>query len=323
MHTNKNKYKAVILKPRKSLEIERNILEEFNCSLIQGKGNTPEEIIETARGADALIASGNPINKEVIAALDKLKIIALIGVGFDTVDIKAASDNGIIVTNVPDLIAEIVADHAVALILSLIRRIPQADRMVRQGNWESDFSKWAKPVPKLRGLTTGIIGFGRTGREVASRLISFGFDIIAYDPYAKELPQTKVKIFDNLEDLLKKADVITIHVNFSKETNNLIKEEELKLMKETAFLINVSRGGVINEEALTKALTQGWIAGAALDVTKDEPPKNDNPLLKLENIIITPHIAYYSDESVIEQRKRTANEVARVIQGLPPLFPVN
>lgn len=143
LHTNKNKYKVVILKPRESLEIERNILEKFDCTLIQGKGGIPEEIIETARGADALIASGNPINKEVIAALDKLKIIVLIGVGFDTIDIKAASDNGIIVTHVPDLIAEVVADHAVALILSLIRRIPQADRMVKQGIWESNFSKWA------------------------------------------------------------------------------------------------------------------------------------------------------------------------------------
>ena len=317
------KYKAVSLLPRESFEIEQDILDKVNCLLIQAKGTTPDEIIDSAKDADALIASGQLINRRVINALKMLKIIALIGVGYDTVDLHAASDNNIRVTHIPDLISEVVADHAVSLILSLIRRIPNADRMVKQGQWGGDFPKWAKPMPKLKGLTAGIIGCGRTGREVASRLMSFGFDIIAYDPYVKKLTGTKINILNKLEDLLKNADVITIHVNFSKETKNLIKEEELRLMKKTAFLINVARGGVIDENALIKALTQGWIVGAALDVMSDEPPKVDNPLLKLENIILTPHIAYYSDESVIEQRKRTAEEVVRAIQGLTPLFPIN
>lgn len=322
MNTQGYKHKVVVLQPRESLEIERSVLDEFDCAVIQGKGDTPEDIIQTAKEADALIASHHPINRKVVTALNKLKIIALIGVGFDTVDVESANARGIVVTHVPDLISEVVADHAVALILSLIRRIPQADRMVKNGIWETDFSKWAKPVPRLRGLTAGIIGFGRTGREVASRLVSFGFSIIAYDPCVKESPQVNATMCGNMEDLLTRADVISIHVPLSNETRDLIKEEHFRLMKETAFIVNTSRGAVINEDALIKALGQGWIAGAALDVMKDEPPKSDNPLLKLCNVIITPHIAYYSDESVIEQRKRTATEVARVIRGLPPLFPV-
>ena len=320
----KYKYKAVSLLPRDSFKIEQNILDEVDCLIIQGKGATSEEIIETAKDADALIASGQPLNKKVFIALDKLKIISLIGVGYDTVDLITANVKNVRITHIPDLITEIVADHAVSLALSLIRRIPQANKMVKEGKWENNFPNWARPMPKLKGLTVGIIGFGRTGREVASRLISFGINIIAYDPYTKltPVPETKIKIFNNLEELLQKADLITIHVNFSEETKNLITAKELRLMKETAFLINVARGGVIDEGALTKALSQGWIAGAALDVMGDEPPKSDNPLLKLENVILTPHIAYYSDESVIEQRQRTAEEIVRAIKGLPPLFSV-
>lgn len=315
-------YKVVVLQPRESLEIERSILGQLGCTVIQGKGATPQEIIETAGDADALIASNHPISKEVILALSKLKIVALIGVGFDTVDVKAARERGVVVTHVPDLISEVVADHTVALVLSLLRRIPQGDRMVRQNAWQSDMSKWAKPVPRLRGLTAGIIGFGRTGRDVASRLAGFGVKIITYDPYLGGAPPANVTVFDSLEELLGAADIISIHVPLSKETTNLIREEHFRLMKKTAFVVNTSRGPVIDEDALTKALCEGWIAGAALDVMKDEPPRCDNRLLTLDNVIITPHIAYYSDESVVEQRKRTATEVARMVQGLPPLFPV-
>ena len=317
------KYKVVNLMPRDNLELERAILKKVGCEVIQGSGNTSKEIIETAKGANALIGSGQPIIREVLEALPKLRIVALIGVGFDKVDIKAATDNKVLVTHVPDIITDQVVNHTLALILSLIRRIPQGDKRVKAGIWESDMSRWAKPVPRLRGLTAGIVGFGRTGKTIGQRLKTFGLDIVVYDPYVRSETRPEVRFVSTLRELLKQSDIVTIHIFLSDETTHLIGEEELQVMKKTAFLVNTSRGPVVDEKALCQALTQGWIAGAALDVMETEPPREDNPLLRLENIIVTPHVAYYSDESVLEQRRRTAEEVSRALQGLPPLHPVN
>ena len=317
------KYKVVNLIPREELGIEHEILEKIGCEVIQGSGKTSEDIIRTAGEADAIIGSGQPITREVFESLKKLRMIALIGVGFDTVDVKAATDNGVLITHVPDILTDPVADHTVALILSLIRRIPQADKMVKKGMWESVMPKWAGYVPRLRGLTAGIIGFGRTGRAVATRLIAFGLNVIAYDPYIKPEERQGAKFVETLEELLKQSDIVSLHVFLSQSTKHLFNEEAFRKMKKTAFLVNTSRGAVIDEKALYQALAERWIAGAALDVMEDEPPKRDNPLLGLENLILTPHVAYYTYESVLEQRKRTAEEVTRALQGLHPLHPVN
>jgi D-3-phosphoglycerate dehydrogenase len=317
------KYKVVNLIPREELGTEREILEKIGCEVIQGSGKTSEDIIRTARDADAIIGSGQPMTREVFESLKKLRMIALIGVGFDTVDVKAATENGVLITHVPDILTDPVADHTLALILSLIRRIPQADNMVKKGIWESVMPKWAGYVPRLRGLTAGIVGFGRTGRAVATRLIAFGLNVIAYDPYIKPEARQGAKFVETLEELLKQSDIVSLHVFLSQDTKHLFNEETFRKMKKTAFLVNTSRGAVIDERKLYEALTKGWIAGAALDVMEEEPPKRDNPLLKLENVIITPHISYYTLESLLDQRKRTAEEVARALQGLSPLHPVN
>jgi len=318
-----NKFKVVNLNVRDDLNVEREILEDIGCEVTQGSGKTSEDIIRTARDAHALIGGGQQITRPVFDALDKLRIVSLIGVGFDTVDVAAATEKGVLVTHVPDLITEIVADHAIALILSLIRRVPQGDRMVKENAWQSIMPKWAKPVPRLRGLTVGIVGLGRTGRNAASKLKAFGVEAIAYDPYVKADNSGGVRLVQNLAELLKQSDVVSIHVFLSSETKHMIGKRELQSMKRGSFLVNTSRGAAIDEGALYEALTQGWIAGAALDVMEKEPPDQDNPLLKLNNIIITPHVAYYSDESVIDQRKRTAEEIARSLGGQPPLHPVN
>lgn len=317
------KYKVVNLIPRNELGIEREILEKIHCEVIQGSGKTSEDIIKTAREANAIIGSGQPMTRKVFESLKKLRMVALIGVGFDTVDVTAATDNGVLITHVPDILTDPVADHTLALILSLIRRVPQADNMVKKGVWESVMPKWAGYVPRLRGLTAGIVGFGRTGKAVGTRLMAFGLNVIAYDPFIKSEARQGAKFVDTLEELLTESDIISLHVFLSEDTKHLINESALRKMKKTAFLINTSRGAVIDEAKLYEALTKGWIAGAALDVMEEEPPKQDNPLLKVENIIITPHISYYTYESLLDQRKRTAEEVARALQGLPPLHPVN
>ena len=318
-----SKFKVVNLNLRDDLNVEREILEKIDCEVTQGSGKTSEDIIQTANDAHALIGGGQPINRAVLGALERLRIVSLIGVGYDTVDIAAATEMGILVTHVPDLITDIVADHAIALILSLIRRVPQGDRLVKKNAWQSTMPRWAKPVPRLRGLTVGIIGLGRTGRNAASKLKAFGVRVIAYDPYVKSEASSEVTLVQSLEELLRQSDVISIHVFLSSETKHMIGKRELQCMKRGSFLVNTSRGAAIDEGALFEALDQEWISGAALDVMEKEPPDQNNPLLTLENIIITPHVAYYSDESLVDQRKRTADEITRMFQGLPPLHPVN
>lgn len=312
-------YLVVNMIPRENLDIERSILGKHGYRVEQGSGNSEDDLLQSARGAHALIGSHQPYTRAVLERLKGLKIIALIGVGHDTIDLNAAEDCGIRVTNVPDLITDPVADHTVALALSLIRQIPQGFDQVKNGIWESQMWKWAPNVPKLSSLTAGIIGFGRTGRAVAKRLKAFGTTIMAFDPYLNHVDDPEVALVGSVRELLPKADIVCLHAFLSSETLNMIGEAELRSMKKTAFIVNASRGALINEKALFTALSQGWIAGAALDVLEPEPPLKDNPLLTSDRVIITPHVAFYSQESLLEQRKRTAEEVARALQGLPAL----
>ncbi len=308
--------------PREDLAIERTILEKYGYRVEQGSGDSVEELIQNARNAHGLIGSHQPYTREVFEELKLLKIVALIGVGHDTVDLQAADDHGVRVTNVPDLITDPVADHAVGLVLALIRQIPQGFDMVKRGVWESRMWKWAPNVSKLSSLTAGIVGFGRTGQAVAKRLRAFGTRIMAFDPYVKHVAEPDITLVSSLKDLLPRVDILCLHAFLSEETRNMIGEAELKSMKRTAILVNASRGALVNEVALHAALHQGWIAGAALDVLEPEPPSSDNPLLKSDRVIITPHVAFYSQESLIEQRKRTAEEVVRALRGLPALHPL-
>lgn len=315
-------YLVINMIPREDLTIERTILEKYRYRVEQGSGNSVDELIQNAQKAHALIGSHQPYTRKVFEELKLLKIVALIGVGHDTVDLQAADDHGVRVTNVPDLITDPVADHTVGLVLALIRQIPQGFDMVKRGVWESQMWKWAPNVSKLSSLIAGIVGFGRTGQAVAKRLKAFGTRIIAFDPYVRQVAEPDVTLVGGLKDLLPRVDILCVHAFLSTETHNMIGEAELKSMKRTAILVNASRGALVNEAALHAALHHGWIAGAALDVLEPEPPSNDNPLLKSDRVIITPHVAFYSQESLIEQRKRTAEEVARALQGLPALHPL-
>jgi len=247
-------------------------------------------------------------------------VIVRYGVGVDNVDLEAATEKGIFVANVMYDVTD-VADHAVSLVLSLIRKIPLANRNVRKGLWDW---KTVQPISRLRGKTVGIIGFGRIGRKVAQRLKGFEVKLIAYDPYVPENVFAEYNVERvNFETLIKEADIIMVHASLTSETRHLIGEDELKSMKRSAILVNTSRGSIIDEKALYKALKEGWISGAGLDVLEKEPPERNNPLLKLNNVIITPHMAWYSIESLDEIRRIAAEEVVRALSGQIPTSLVN
>lgn len=318
---NNSKFKVFITDAEyQSHEPELVVLSKFNVDLIKRQCKTEYDVIKHCMDADALLVQYAPITRKVIEHLKNVKIIVRYGIGVDNIDLKAATEKGIFVSNVTYDVCDI-ADHTVGLILSLARKIPWIQQSTMSGEWN-----WKKfqPIRRIKGKTVGIIGFGKIGREVAKRIRGFEVNIIAYDPYIPldEFEKNCVKKVD-LETLLIKSDIITLHVPLTEETRNLIGINELQKMKRTAILINVSRGHVIDEKALYIALKEKWIVGAALDVLEKEPLTKNNPLLKLNNVIITPHMAWYSSESLTEIQSNAAKEVARFLSGQLPTNLIN
>lgn len=277
-------------------------------------------LIKNLRGVDALLLRPGIISKRVIDATDRLKIIAVHGAGVDQVDIQAATAKGVFVTNVPGGNANAVAELTFGLILSVIRGISRADRLVREGKWEE-----ARFLgTELRGKTMGIIGLGRIGSRVAKIAKAFGMKILTYDPYISQERVGKVGVTSvNLETLLKESDVVTIHVPLTEETMGMIGKRELKLMKRSAILINMARGAIVDEVALYEGLKKGIIAGAALDVLKEEPPSPNNPIFQLENVVITPHMGGSSTRALKIIARVAAEDIAKVLRGEPPKNLVN
>lgn len=303
-----------------SHEPEWAVLSKLDVELVKFQCRTEDDVIKNCRDADALLNQYAPITRKVIDHLERAKVIARYGIGVDNIDLKAATEKGIFVANVVYEIYD-VADHTVGLILSLVRKIPWASQSTRLGEW--DWKKF-QPVMRLRGKTVGIVGFGRVGREVAERICGFGVEVIAYDPYLplKVFQERHVEKVD-METLLKRSDIITVHVALTEKTRHMIGRDELRKMKKTAILVNASRGAVIDEAALYTALREKWVASAGLDVLEREPLTRDNPLLGLDNVVITPHMAWYSIDSLTEIQRRAAEEVARVLRGQPPKSLVN
>jgi D-3-phosphoglycerate dehydrogenase len=307
------------------IEEERKILEKYAYVKL-AKSTAEDDVVTEASDVDIIMAVAAKITKKIIDSAKKLKGIVRYGVGVDNIDLEAATERKIPVANVPDYCIGSVADHTFALLLALSRKILIADRIVRTGGY---MGAWVSPPEKIKGFdlegrVLGIIGLGRIGRAVAARAKGFGMKVKAYDPYVDvELAKTlNVELVD-LDKLLKESDFVSIHAPLLPETHRMISERELKLMKKTAYLVNVSRGLIVDEKALCTALKEGWIAGAGIDVFEKEPPDLENPLFKLENVVLTPHIAWYTEDATRRLELSAVNEAIRMLQGELPKSLVN
>jgi D-3-phosphoglycerate dehydrogenase len=283
----------------------------------------PEELITRTRDADALVVSFAPVNRRVLSALEGLKTVVRTGVGYDVIDVPAATELGVIVVNIPDIWIREVANHALAMLLAWNRKIILLDRQVRAGTWSGGVP--GERTGSLHGETVGIVGLGNIGSAFARRIAALETKVIAYDPYVDQARFTALGVerVMTLEALAERSDYVSVHTLLNSETRHLIGESFFRRMKPTAILINTSRGPVVDEKALTKALQDKRIAGACLDVWEQEPVTPDNPLLKMDNVIATPHAAYFSSPAVAAVPRRCGEEVARVLTGQRPLNVVN
>ncbi|OGB96392.1 MAG: hypothetical protein A2Z31_00885 [candidate division NC10 bacterium RBG_16_65_8] len=282
------------------------------------QAKTEDEVIAVARDADAIILQYAPITGRVLDGLPRCLVAVRYGVGVDTVDLAAATARGVMVVNVPDYCIEEVSDHAIAMLLSLWRGVTAYDRAIRGGTWSTTERP---PMPRLAGKVLGVIGVGRIGAQTARKATGVGMQVIGYDPYLSSLPAGVLKV--TLDELLHQSDAISLHMPLTAESRHLIDEAALRKMKPTALLVNTARGGIVETAALIRGLREGWIAGAALDVLEQEPVPRDSPLLSLPNVILNPHAGWYSDQSVPELKRKTAETAVAVLRGQRPSSVVN
>ena len=294
------------------------------AELVEIRADTPAEFAAGVQEVDAIITSwGLRIDKQVIDSMKRCVVIGVGSVGVDMVDVEAATAAGIVVTNVPDVIIEEVADYAMMLLLNVSRLTPQMARMARDGSWYQ-----ARPIlsriPRVLGQTLGLFAFGNVARCTARRAKAFGLHVIAHDPYVSELEMSAAGVEPvTFAELLARSDFLSVHAPHNEETEHAINAAALAQMKPTAVIVNTARGPIIDERALIEALRNGTIAGAGLDVLEQEPPDPDNPLLAMENVVVTPHVASASTRMRPETRRRAAREVALVLRGRWPKSSVN
>ena len=314
-----SEYKILIADAPWSIEPEREVFGEIDAEIIIAETRTAAEVLDLAPQADGILTDRQSITEDIIAVAERCQAIARYGVGFDNVALEAATAAGIVVTNVPAYCIDEVTDHAMALLLACARKIPLFHKHIN--SWNRDVGP---PMRRIRGQTLGVVGFGRIGQAIAPKAQAFGLDVIVFDQYlTSEAVQAHGAVKVGLPELLAKSDYISIHTPLTPETEGLIGEAELRQMKPNAYLINTARGGIIDIVALHKALSEGWIAGAGQDVLPQEPAPPDEPLLALENVILTPHVAFLSEESTYDAQKTAASEVARVLTGQMPESVVN
>lgn len=304
-----------------SLEMEA--LASIDAEIVEVKGGE-DALAAAAVDADAIYGKARPrITARVINAGKKLKVVSLASVGVDSVDVDAATALGIPVTNCPDTFIEEVADHVMTLILASWRRLLVQDQMVRRGDWAK-----GRPMlyefPRLMGQTLGFISFGHVARAVARRAAPFGFQMLGYDPYIEELVMSDYGVQPvGFDELLERSDIVSMHAPGTKDAHHLMKEAHFRKMKKTALFVNTSRGSTVDEAAMIKALQEGWIAGAGLDVLETEPVRLENPLLVMDNVILTAHVASASSRFDIARKRRVGAEMALVLGGKWPRACVN
>jgi len=307
----------------RDLEIEAEVLSRVNAAVVDADCRAEDEIIKAAKDADALLVVFAPITRRVLSSLPELKVVVRYGVGYDTIDVDAATDNNVIVVNIPDFCLEEVSDHAMALLLACARRLVWSTEGLKRGRW-GEVQMGTVKEPSLFEQTLGVVGCGNIGSRIARKAQCFGLKTIGYDPYLDKSVAKKhgVKLV-SLPELLKESDYVCLQTPLNEETRHMIGEKELKQMKPTAYLINTARGAVVDEAALIKALQQRRIAGAGLDVFEKEPIAPDNPLLKMDNVILTPHYAVHTSTAMKRLRLSVAQEAARVLTGKWPRHWVN
>lgn len=318
-----SRYNVIVTDDRfDSYTEEKQILLKVDASLKVYNFTTGHEFPPEVLNADALLANLCPIDGDVIKKLSRCRIISRYGVGYDNVDVKAATAAGIWVTNVPDYCKEEVSDHTLALLLNCIRKISYIHKRIREHGWNKHQEL---SISRIKGRILGLIGYGRIARAVHNKIKCFGFEkVLVYDPYIKTesiLNQGAIPV--SMEKLLETSDFISIHVPLTQETNGFIGEKELRLMKKQAILINTSRGPVVDEDALVKALEAGKLQSVGLDVFEQEPLNPQSPLLHLDNVVLTSHMAYYSIEALHELKIKAAENITSLFTRGRPIYPVN
>jgi D-3-phosphoglycerate dehydrogenase len=296
-------------------DIEHALLGEIDATLEVADGSL-EDVLARGRDADALLTTYFPITAETVSELSRCRIIARYGIGVDNVDIAAANAAGIVVTNVPDYSVEEVAAHALAMLLSALRKLPEADSFVRSGGWSIDP---LRPLRRLSTLTVGLVGYGRISRRLAESLTTLGMDVICHDPYIQ--PAEGIPPLMDLDELLAASDAVSLHAPLTPGTRGMIGAEQLARMRSDAVLVNTSRGPLIVLEDLIEALRAGEIRAAALDVFEQEP-LDATRLEGVPGLTVSPHMAYYSEEALQESQRKASTQIVKVLSGNQPDYPV-
>lgn len=306
--------------PNDDVSIEAAELARANAEVLPRVCHSEAEVVEAARQADGLLTFGVPLSEDTVAALSKCRAIITVSHGFNHIDVDAATEQGIPVSNTYFCHND-VANHALLLLLACARKLTTLNAELQAGRWRRDM---LEGMPPIYGQTLGIVGFGHIGRAVARRAQAFDLTVIACDPFvdAEAMARAEVRKVE-LEELLARSDFVSLHAPFSAQTAHLLGEAGLRSMRPTAFLINTARGGLVDEVALVKALESGWIAGAGLDVFEQEPADPANPLLRLPNVVLTPHSAGTSMASYVNGRRLAAAAMAEALSGRWPANVVN
>jgi D-3-phosphoglycerate dehydrogenase len=299
------------------LAVERAVLDPLGVRLIEPDGSDPAAMVALGPELDAVLTCWRTVPAELLDNAPKCRMVSRYGIGLDNIPVARATALGMVVTNVPDFCLDEVSDHAMALLLAAARRIVPFANETAAGTWAPS---GGRELPRLRGKKLGIVGYGNIGRALGPKALAFGMRVLVFTPRLTPGPlDDGVVAAGSLDELLRGSDFVSLHVPLTEATRGMIGEAALRAMKPTAWLINTSRGAIVDEPALIRALDEGWIAGAALDVLSAEPPPADHPLLGRPNAIVTPHVAFASAEAVVDLRRRAAEHVAMVLRGeLPP-----
>jgi D-3-phosphoglycerate dehydrogenase len=296
-------------------------LAKLNPTFRMSKSANADDILAVAKDADAILVTYAKITREIIGQLTRCKAIGRFGLGVDNIDLAAAKEKGIAVNYVPDYCIREVSDHTMALLLALIRKVPLSNKLVQAGRWEMPA---VVPIRRIEGTVLGLLGFGNIPRLVAPKAQAFGMKVIAYDPYAKpELFKAANVESVDLDALLARADYVSVHAPLTPATRGMMNAEAFSKIKKGALVVNTARGPLIDEAALIAALDAGQVGGAALDVVATEPLAKESPLIGRDNVILTPHTAFYSIEALAELQSKCASDVARVLSGEKAVYPIS